>query len=118
MALSSTEYLAAIFPAPDIFTCTQSDVERSRLNSVEGRGSRCARGSLHGFPSCRAATENSCGAGSTWVFLKWLAWNTEDHCSGLQIRVQQRNLTNERSAKTGKKQEITAQGVCSVPLST
>lgn len=69
MALSGTEQLAVVFPAPDIFTCSQSDMERSHLNLVEGCGSRCARGSLHAFPSCRAATEDLCAVGGTWVFL-------------------------------------------------
>lgn len=69
MALSGAEYLAAVFPAPVIFTCSQSDDERSHLNSVEECGRRCARGSLDSFPSCRAATEDLCMADRTWVFL-------------------------------------------------
>lgn len=36
MALSGTEYLAVVFPAPDLFTCSRSDVERSHLNAVAG----------------------------------------------------------------------------------
>ena len=111
MALSGTECLAAVFPASDIFPCSQSDVERSHLYSVAGCGSRCAR--LQRSHWGLAYSRQDLG------FPQWLVRNAEDHCSGLQIGVFQcRNLPNETSTKTGKILEITDRGVCSVPLST
>lgn len=114
MALSVVEYPAVVFLSCTLFTCIQSVVERFHLNSVKGCGSRCASGSLHNFSSCRGVTEDLSMAGricASWGLQKM----TVLMC---KLVFESKSLPKERSPKTGKNQETTDLGVCSVPLSS